>query len=171
MASGNDPDTPRLVANFAALCDAAATRDLTVDIEFVPWMSISGLTAARQVVDAVGSPALGIVVDALHFDRSRSTLSELAAVPADRLRFMQICDAPAEWSADPAAMLHVAVKERLFPGEGALDLIGLLRTLPRGIPLALEIPTETLARTADARTRVAGAVAAARRVLRAAYST
>jgi sugar phosphate isomerase/epimerase len=170
LASGNDPETARLVANFAALCDAAASRDLTVDIEFVPWMSISSLAAARGIVDAVAHASLGIVVDALHFDRSRSTLKELAAVPAERLRFMQICDAAAEWSADPAAMLHVAVKERLCPGEGALDLVGLLRTLPRGIPLALEIPTETLARTVDARTRVARAVAATRRVLQAAYS-
>ena len=36
--------------------------------------------------------------------------------------------------------MHAAVSERLFPGEGAIDLVGLLRALPRGIPVALESP-------------------------------
>jgi sugar phosphate isomerase/epimerase len=169
MTSGNDPDEGRLVAHVVQLCDAAAARGLTVDIEFVPWMSIADLGTARRVAAAAGRANLGIVVDALHFDRAGGTLAELAAVPPEQLRFMQICDAPAEWTADPAALLHVAVKERLFPGEGGIDLVGLLRTLPLGIPLALEIPTETLARTMGARERVARAVAATRRVLAAAY--
>jgi sugar phosphate isomerase/epimerase len=170
LASGNDPDEGRLVEHFAQLCDAAAARGLTVDIEFVPWMSIADLAAARRIVVASGRNNLGIVVDALHFDRSRGSLDELAGVPPERLRYMQICDAPAAWSADPASLLHVAVKERLFPGEGGIDLVGLLRTLPRGIPLALEIPTEALARTMDARARVTRAVAATRRVVAAAYA-
>ncbi|XEY15386.1 hypothetical protein ABMY26_03875 [Azospirillum sp. HJ39] len=59
------------------------------------------------------------------------------------------------------------MKERLFPGEGGIDLIGLLRALPPGLPLALEIPTATLARTMDAPARVARAAAATRRLLAA----
>jgi len=169
LASGNDPDLSRLSEHFAQLCDAASAYRLTVDIEFVPWMSIADLTIARRIVAATGRANLGIVVDALHFDRSGSTLDDLAAIPAGWLHYMQICDAPTGWSTDPASLLHAAVKERLFPGDGTIDLVGLLRTLPRGIPLALEIPTETLARTIDARARVSRAVAATRRVLAAAY--
>jgi sugar phosphate isomerase/epimerase len=169
LASGNDPDASRLSAHFAQLCDAASAYRLTVDIEFVPWMSIASLSIAHRIVAATGRTNLGIVVDALHFDRSGSTLEQLAAIPPGWLHYMQICDAPAGWSADPASLLHAAVKERLFPGDGAIDLVGVLRTLPRGIPLALEIPTETLARTLDARARVSRAVAATRRVLAEAY--
>ena len=169
LASGSDPDEPRLIDNVARLCDAAAAYGMTVEIEFVPWMSIASLPIANRLVGAVGRANLGIVVDALHFSRSGGTLAELAAVPRDRFRFMQICDAPAVWDADPAALLNEAVKERLFPGEGAIDLVGLLRTMPRGIPLALEIPTARLAETLDARARVARAVAATRRVLARAF--
>jgi sugar phosphate isomerase/epimerase len=170
LASGNDPDGSRLTNNFRQLCDAAAGLGMTVDVEFVPWMSLANLGAATRLIEVVGRANLGIVVDALHFKRSGSALAELAAVPADRLRYMQICDAPATSSADPAALLHEATRERLFPGEGELDLVGLLRTLPRGIPLALEIPTTRLAETLDAQTRVARAVAATRRVLAAAFA-
>jgi sugar phosphate isomerase/epimerase len=64
--------------------------------------------------------------------------------------------------------LHAAVKERLWPGDGAIDLIGLVRALPAGIPIALEIPTETLARTMGAKERVMRAVTATRALLEAA---
>lgn len=70
---------------------------------------------------------------------------------------------------DREALVHTAVKERLFPGEGAIDLIGLLRALPPGIPLALEIPMERLAQSMGALERVRRAVAATRRVLADAF--
>jgi sugar phosphate isomerase/epimerase len=61
--------------------------------------------------------------------------------------------------------MHAAVSERLFPGEGAIDLAGLLRALPFGIPIALEVPTATLALTAPAAERLQRAVAATRKLL------
>ena len=37
-------------------------------------------------------------------------------------------------------VIRQARSDRLFPGEGGLDLRGLLRALPAGIPLSLEVP-------------------------------
>jgi sugar phosphate isomerase/epimerase len=37
-------------------------------------------------------------------------------------------------------IIRQARSDRLFPGEGGLDLRGLLRALPAGIPLSLEVP-------------------------------
>ena len=56
-----------------------------------------------------------------------------------------------------------------FRGEGAIDLVGLLRALPVGIPVALEIPRATLSRTMAAPERLHLAVQATRRVLESAY--
>jgi sugar phosphate isomerase/epimerase len=170
LASGDDPDEGRLIARFAGLAEAAHRFGLTVDIEFVPWFSIGDLTAAERVVRAVDAPNLGIAVDALHFDRSASRCEELARLPSTWFRYAQICDAPAAWRNDREALIQTAVKERLFPGEGAIDLIGLLRALPPGIPLALEIPTARLAESVGALERVRRAVAATRRVLAAAFA-
>ena len=169
LASADDPDAARLLERFAALCDMASPFGLTVDIEFVPWMAISNLTRAVEIMRGAGKNNLGIAVDALHFDRSRSRLLDLAAIPRDRLRYFQICDAPADRGDDRARLIHIATKERLLPGEGAIDLVGLLRHLPRRIPVALEIPLAEPRRSMPARERVARAVASTLRVLEAAY--
>jgi sugar phosphate isomerase/epimerase len=169
LATGDDPDEARLADRFATLCDAAERFGLTVDIEFVPWMTLASVNDAARLVRAVAHPALGIAVDALHFDRSGSRLGDLASVPPPWLRYVQLCDAPAKWSSDRDALLHAATRERLFPGEGTIDLIGLLRALPTGIPMALEIPRETLSRTMAAPQRLQLAVQATRRVLELAY--
>jgi sugar phosphate isomerase/epimerase len=169
LASGDDPDEPRLAARFAELCELAGRSGLTVDLEFVPWMSIADLALAARLVRTVARANFGIAVDALHFDRSHSRLSDLAALPRTWFRYVQLCDAPAVWAPDRASLMHAAVSERLFPGEGAIDLAGLLRALPAGIPIALEVPTATLAQTAPAAERLQRAVAATRKLLVGVY--
>ncbi|MBS0551207.1 MAG: sugar phosphate isomerase/epimerase, partial [Proteobacteria bacterium] len=62
-------------------------------------------------------------------------------------------------------ILAEARAERLFPGEGGLDLLGLLRAVPRDLPLSIEVPTHALARTVGATERARRALAATRRVL------
>ena len=51
------------------------------------------------------------------------------------------------------AMIHAAREERMFPGEGGIDLISLARAMPADITISIEVPTATLARTIDAQTR------------------
>ena len=41
-------------------------------------------------------------------------------------------------------LIHTARFERLFPGEGGIDVHGILAALPPGLPYALEIPRATL---------------------------
>ncbi|MBP2231832.1 sugar phosphate isomerase/epimerase [Azospirillum agricola] len=165
LATGDDPDEGRLAARLGRLCDDAAGFGLTVQFEFVSWMSIASVTDAARLVMRADRPNLGIALDALHYDRSGGTPAEVAAVPPGLFAYMHLCDAPRGYANDRDSLLHTAVKERLFPGEGGIDLAGLLRALPPGLPLALEIPTATLARTMDAPARVARAVAATRRLL------
>jgi sugar phosphate isomerase/epimerase len=167
LASGDDPDATRSTERFAQLADMAREFGLTVDIEFVSWMSVAGIREADRILRGAARDNLGIAVDALHFDRSGSRLDDLAAIPARCLRYFQICDAPPNRNDDRATLFHIAVKERLLPGDGAIDLIGLLRHLPRGIPVAMEIPMADLSKTVAAGERVRRAVAATRKLLAA----
>ena len=50
-------------------------------------------------------------------------------------------------------LLHQARAERLMPGDGGLDLVGLLQALPPRLPISVEVPMRTLAKTVDARER------------------
>jgi sugar phosphate isomerase/epimerase len=78
---------------------------------------------------------------------------------------MQFCDVPAAIPPTMDEILAEARAERLFPGEGALDLVGLLRAVPRDLPLSVEVPTHTLARTMSASDRARRALASTRAVL------
>ena len=146
VTAAYDPDRGRLIDRFAALCDLAAPFGLTIDIEFFPWTDVPNLSQAAAVVAAVDRTNSGILVDALHFDRSASTIEQLDAVPPARLPFVHLCDAPAEKPTTTEAMIFAARTERLAPGEGCIDLQRILRHMPPGIPVALEVPMEKLTR-------------------------
>ncbi len=145
IAAPYDPDPARLRDRLAALTAAARARGLGVVLEFFPWTVVPDLATARPLAEAAGC---GVLVDALHFDRSGSTLADLAAMPPAMLPFAHLCDATVAPPYTTEALLHAARAERLPPGEGQIDLFAFLRALPPGLPLALEVPMTALARAA-----------------------
>ena len=160
LAGGNDADEERLAACFGEFCDAAFPLGLTINMEPIPLLEVRTLAQAGRVLAGADRPNSGIVIDPIHFDRSGERLADAARVPRKWLHYMQLCDAPAERPADAAGLQFQARYERMIPGEGGLDLRGLLRSLPRDITIALEVPMASL-------TRTAGAVERARRLLAA----
>lgn len=168
LVAGYDPDLSRFTDRFAGFCEAAGRHGLTADLEFMPWTCVPNLATASQVVMQAGQPNAGMLVDALHFDRSNSSTAEFARVPAGRLHYWQICDAPAERPTTTEGLIHAARYERLFPGEGGIDLTSLVRAMPADIVVSIEVPTVELARTVDARTRAQRALDAAKKVIAAA---
>ncbi|MNE26023.1 hypothetical protein D3C80_1193730 [compost metagenome] len=85
-----------------------------------------------------------VLVDAFHFNRSGSSLDDLAQLAPQRMRYAQLCDVAGPVPADMDEILRQARNERRFPGDGDADLVGLLRALPPSVPLSLEIPTRQL---------------------------
>lgn len=112
--------------SFARLCAMAAEHGLKAQIEFLPTGGIRSLAEAMAIVEAAGCDNGGVTLDAWHFFRSGSTLEELAKIPGHRIHAVQLCDAPAAPAADLWSELMTA---RLLPGEGDLDVVGLVRTL------------------------------------------
>ena len=168
LVAGYDPDLNRFTDRFASFCEAAARHGLTADLEFMPWTCVPNLATASRVVMQAGQPNGGILVDALHFDRSNSSTAELARVPVGRLHYWQICDAPAERPTTTEGLIHAARYERMFPGEGGIDLVALARAMPADLVVSIEVPTVELAKTVDARARAQRAIDAARKVIAAA---
>lgn len=167
LVAGNDPERQRLVDRFGTLCERASAYELTADLEFMPWTDVPDLRAAVQVLRQVDQPNAGLLVDAFHFSRSHSRLDELATVPRDWLHYMQLCDVPAAVPATMDAIRTEARSARRFPGEGELDLAGLLRVLPADLPVSLEVPTQALAQHVGAVERARRARAGAQALLRA----
>jgi len=135
-----DSDEVRLTESFGKLCDLAAPYGLTGNIEPMPWLAVHNVAKAKRVLDAAGRANSGVLIDALHFDRGLNTLNQLRDLPRSRLHYMQLCDAPAQRPSGMDEARRQARAARLFPGEGGLDLRGLLLALPADLPIGLEIP-------------------------------
>ena len=144
LAQLPDPDFERATDRFGRLCDLAKPLGLGVDLEFVSWTAIPDLTRAVDVLHAVDRPNAGILVDTLHFDRSKSSIAELQELPREWFRYAQVCDAPKEKPTTTEELIYTARCERLFPGDGGIDVRGILACLPPEIPYALEIPGDSL---------------------------
>jgi sugar phosphate isomerase/epimerase len=168
LVAGDDPDEARLVANFAAFAEAAGAHGLTADLEFMPWTPVADAATAMRVVEASGAPNGGILVDALHVARSRTSLADIAAIPRARLSYVQICDAPAAVPETVEGLIHDARCARLLPGEGEIDLVGLLARLPGDLPISLEIPNDARKPQVGVAAWARAAIEAGRRVVAAA---
>jgi sugar phosphate isomerase/epimerase len=165
LVAAYDPDLARFSDRYQQFCETAATYGLTSDLEFMPWTNVPDLKTATRIVGEVDHPAAGILVDALHFDRSQSSLADLRTIPAERLHYWQLCDGPAERPATTEQLIHAAREERMFPGEGGIDLVGLTKAMPESLTISIEVPTVQLAKTVDAETRARRALAAGRAVV------
>ena len=155
----------RLIDGFAAFCDLAREFGMGANLEPMPWTDVRNFAQGARIVAASGHENAGIVIDPIHFDRGGSRAEEIASVPRARLRYMQLCDAPAERPTDTETLLHQARAERLMPGDGGLDLRGILRAVSPDLPLSLEIPMRTLTPTMPALERVRQMLAKTQRLL------
>jgi sugar phosphate isomerase/epimerase len=131
----------------------------------MPWTCVPDLKTAARIVENIGHPGAGVLVDALHFDRSRSRIEDLGTIPVQRLHYWQMCDAPAERPTTTEGLLHAAREERMFPGEGGLDLVELVTAMPSGLTISIEVPTIQLAKTVDAEARARRALQAGKAVV------
>jgi sugar phosphate isomerase/epimerase len=138
-----DPDRTRAVEHFVQVCELADLFDLTADLEFLPWSPTVDLDAAADIVMRAARPNGGIVIDTLHFGRSRSTVEQLRSLPPELFRLVQLCDAPREAPDDRDGLIRAARTARSLPGEAGLDLRPLIDALPQ-VSYALEVPNDRM---------------------------
>lgn len=135
LVHGADPDEARLAESFARLCELAARYGMAANLEPMPWVHVSTVAKAKQILK--GNENAALLIDPIHFFREENRFADLAGAP---LRYLQLCDARAGRPADMREIIRQARSDRLFPGEGGLDLPGLMRALPAGLPISLEVP-------------------------------
>ncbi len=140
LVAGDDTDQARLADSYARLCELMRPYKLTADLEFMPWTALKDVNTTRRVIEAAGNPSnAGILVDALHFGRSTTTLDDIRAIPRSLLHYAQICDAQAGLGFTTEQMIHTARSERLLAGEGTIDVKGLFAALPQDLPVSVEV--------------------------------
>ena len=132
-------DDARAAADLAEMAGRAARRGLRVGYEALAWgRHVNRWSHAWKIVQRAAHPALGLIVDSFHTLALGDDSAGIAQVPADRLFFVQLADAP-KLALDP---LSWSRHYRNFPYQGGLDVPGFLRAaLAAGYngPLSLEV--------------------------------
>ncbi len=124
---------------LATLGELAAERGFTIGFEALAWGThVNRVGQAWDVVQRVGSPSVGLVVDTFHLLARGDDATALCGIPGDRIALLQIADAP-HLSLD---VLEWSRHHRCFPGQGTFDVAGVVGTVVeagyRG-PLSLEV--------------------------------
>jgi 4-hydroxyphenylpyruvate dioxygenase len=132
-------DEARAAADLAEMAERAARRGLRVGYEGLSWARHVTLWGqAWRIVQRANHPALGLIVDSFHTLALGDDPSGIADVPAEKLFFVQMADAP-RLSMD---VLSWSRHFRNFPGQGDLDVTGFMRAVLRSGysgPLSLEV--------------------------------
>ena len=161
LVTGNDPDHSRLADNLAELAEFAAQFGVRANLEPMPWTDVRDLAEATSILRACHAGSVGVLVDALHYDRTATTPDDLAALPADWINYVQICDGLSPRPTSVDELRFQGRNARLLPGEGCIDLVDMLQALP-GVPVSIEAPVQW---RAPAGVRARAALRAARQVV------
>lgn len=135
-----DPNLDRLSQNLARFAEISADHGLSPVLEFFPWTNVPDLSSALRIVDKTGRDDIDVLLDTLHFDRSDSSLMDIAVAPASRFPFLHLCDAEVNPPYSESELLRTAREARLIPGDGNISLGDILSQFSRDVPIALEIP-------------------------------
>jgi len=169
LCVSSEPDIARTKQRFEHLCKKAEGGSLRVVLEFLAFTAIKSLHQSLEVVQDVAHPAGGILVDALHLQRTGATVQDLRDIDPNLMPYIQLCDARAQpQDSSPEGLLEDALYLRLLPGDGDLPLNDLLTRFDPQLPLSLEIRSRALLEKYpdDPRARAAHVFAATERFLR-----
>ena len=135
---GAPTDAEAAAPAFAALCDRAATSGRTIALEFPAMATVADVRTAWDIVRGANRANGGLLVDNWHHDRSVASDDDLFAVPPNRIFSLQLSDATRE----PVGPPIDDIVHRCLPGEGQLDIVGLVSALDeRGVrcPVGIEV--------------------------------
>ncbi len=162
LIAGNDPDRQRMTEHLIELCGMAREYGMGVGFEFIPYTELNSLAYSHEILKAAAQPNAGVLIDALHLNRSGGSPADIAAIDPALIAYGHLCDAPAA-SPGPGAIRTEARSARLYPGDGGLPLKAFLQALPASKPIAMEAPSAGYGDDDMEKARQAGA--ACRRLL------
>jgi len=140
LCVSSDPDREATIDKLGQISAHGGRAGIRVNLEFGLFTAVRTLAAASAILDQISSPNLYVLVDSLHLTRSGGTPADVRSLPHARISYVQLCDAPCPGAdpSDPQQIIEEAIDGRVPLGQGDLPLVELVRSLPGGIPIAIE---------------------------------
>lgn len=134
--------------------EVASRRGMRIAYEALAWgREVDLWQLSWDAVRRADHPAVGLCLDSFHILSRSSTVTEFADVAGEKIFFLQLADAPHK----DMDVLQWSRHYRLFPGEGAFDLVAftkaVLRAGYRG-PLSLEVFNDVFRQSSPVRTAI-----------------
>lgn len=147
-------DMDELATQLRAAGELAERRKMRIAYEALAWgREVDLWQQSWEAVRRADHPAVGLCLDSFHILSRSSTIDELGEVPGDKIFFLQLADAPHK----DMDVLQWSRHYRLFPGEGAFDLVdftaAVLGAGYRG-PLSLEVFNDVFRQSSPVRTAI-----------------
>jgi len=160
VANSYHADESVFVDKIARYAERGRPAGVRIAIEFMRYSAIKTPAHAKRLIERIGDPGVGILVDALHLARAGGTPRDVRGLDPATIQFAQLCDARAlRDSPSEDALREEARNGRLYPGDGDLPLRELLAALPPGTEIEYEVPRRDLGfLTVRERARVAYSV-------------
>jgi 4-hydroxyphenylpyruvate dioxygenase len=154
VASDAVADLDQLAEQLATTSARAGERGLRIAYEALAWgTEVSTWDRSWEAVRRADDASLGLCLDSFHVLSRGSDPTGFAAVPGEKIFFLQLADAP-QLRMD---VLQWSRHHRLFPGQGAFDLTGFVAAvLAAGYagPLSLEVFNDVYRQADPARAAV-----------------
>lgn len=139
-------DREYYIQQVGHVAEMAKKYGLNLNVEFLPWAGVRNLQEAITLLDILQMDNLYIMLDTLHAGRAGVTPEEIKRANPAYFHYLHLCDGPAGHNGDPVLndiedeqMLHTARSARLYPGEGVMDIAGMVKALPE-MPISIELP-------------------------------
>jgi 4-hydroxyphenylpyruvate dioxygenase len=134
------------------LAERAAEHGIRIAYEALAWgRHVSDYLHAWRIVRMADHPNLGLCLDSFHILARDVGPYAIETIPGEKIFFLQLADAPSL----PMDVLYWSRHYRCFPGQGDLDVAGLVAHVLRAGyegPLSLEIFNDIFRQAAAMRT-------------------
>ena len=122
----NPPDVPLMRDEFSRLCEQARAVGTNVLMEMMPFTNAKTIDTAMAIIAGANEPNGGILLDIWHVARGGMDYSEIAKIPAQFLKGVELDDA------DPnvvGTLFEDTRFHRRLCGDGVFDVPSFLRAV------------------------------------------
>jgi sugar phosphate isomerase/epimerase len=132
------PVTPEVVDRFGRCAELVVAAGGRLALEFLPFCPVNSIVAAQHLCDAVGYERAAVLVDSWHVFRGPDSLTDVAALDASTVAYVQFDDAlPVQGELHDEIM-----SRRVWPGDGEFplhDFAGAVRACGYTGPISVEV--------------------------------